>query len=77
MRLTLWMLFCRKRGLLLNNLTGVLGAILMGSSKAAMSYEMIIIGRFFIGFNCGKWVFLYESNRDCLRDIFFVFSFKA
>lgn len=53
MCVTAWTLFYRKRGLLLNNLTGVLGAILMGSSKAAMSYEMIIIGRFFIGFNCG------------------------
>jgi len=45
--------FGRKRGLLLNNLTGILGAGLMGFSKSFSSYEMLIIGRFFIGFNCG------------------------
>ena len=43
----------RKRGLLLNNLTGVVGAGLMGLSKSFFSYEMLIIGRFIIGFNCG------------------------
>jgi SP family facilitated glucose transporter-like MFS transporter 1 len=43
----------RKRGLLLNNATGILGAILMAFSKAAQSYEMLIIGRMIIGFNCG------------------------
>jgi len=43
----------RKRGLLLNNATGILGAILMAFSKAAQSYEMLIIGRLIIGFNCG------------------------
>ncbi|XP_046641624.1 myo-inositol transporter 1-like isoform X3 [Daphnia pulicaria] len=45
--------FGRKRGLLLNNATGILGAILMAFSKAAQSYEMLIIGRMIIGFNCG------------------------
>ena len=44
----------RKRGLLLNNATGIVGAILMASSKAAQSYEMLIIGRMIIGFNCGN-----------------------
>jgi len=37
----------------LNNLTGVVGAGLMGLSKSFFSYEMLIIGRFIIGFNCG------------------------
>lgn len=45
--------FYRKRGLLLNDATGILGAALMGFSKAAHSYEMLIIGRLIIGFNCG------------------------
>lgn len=43
----------RKRGLLLNNVTGIVGAALMAFSKAAQSYEMLIIGRLIIGFNCG------------------------
>ncbi len=45
----------RKRGLLLNNATGILGAALMAFSKAAQSYEMLIIGRLIIGFNCGTF----------------------
>ncbi|KAK2724085.1 hypothetical protein QYM36_002436 [Artemia franciscana] len=43
----------RKRGLLLNNLMGIAGACLMGFCKYPNSYEMLIIGRFIIGFYCG------------------------
>lgn len=45
--------FGRKGGLLLNNIVGIAGAILMTFSKFCGSYEMIILGRLFIGFNCG------------------------
>ncbi|XP_054721055.1 glucose transporter type 1-like [Uloborus diversus] len=45
--------FGRKGGILLNNLVGVAGAVLMAFSKAAWSFEMLILGRLAIGFNCG------------------------
>jgi MFS transporter, SP family, solute carrier family 2 (facilitated glucose transporter), member 1 len=40
--------------LLFNNILGIIGGLLMGLSKPAKSYEMIIVGRFVIGLNCGK-----------------------
>ncbi|KAG1661111.1 Glucose transporter type 1 [Nymphon striatum] len=45
--------FGRKRGLMLNQFAGIVGAVLMGFSKHSRSFEMLIIGRFFIGYNCG------------------------
>ncbi|XP_018332635.1 glucose transporter type 1 isoform X6 [Agrilus planipennis] len=45
--------FGRKGGLLLNNILGVGGSCLMGFTKIASSYEMLIIGRFILGVNCG------------------------
>ena len=45
--------FGRKGGLLLNTSVGVLGGILMGVSNASDSYEMIVVGRFVVGCNCG------------------------
>jgi len=37
----------------LNNIFGIVGAGFMGLSKPCNSYEMLIIGRFIIGLNCG------------------------
>uniref|UniRef100_T1JHW6 Major facilitator superfamily (MFS) profile domain-containing protein n=1 Tax=Strigamia maritima TaxID=126957 RepID=T1JHW6_STRMM len=42
----------RKRGLLLNNIIGIVGGALMGSTQVSESFEMLIIGRFLIGINC-------------------------
>ena len=47
-------LLCRKGGLLLNNIVGILGATAMGFSQLAESYELLIMGRYLIGVNCGK-----------------------
>ena len=44
----------RKGGLLLNNVVGIIGATAMGCSKYLESYELLIMGRFLIGVNCGK-----------------------
>lgn len=43
----------RKGGLLLNNVLGIAGACLMGFTKVFNSYEMLFLGRFIIGLNCG------------------------
>ncbi|XP_076320382.1 solute carrier family 2, facilitated glucose transporter member 1-like isoform X1 [Tachypleus tridentatus] len=43
----------RKGGLLANNVFVFIAAGLMGFSKMARSYEMLIMGRFFIGINSG------------------------
>ena len=43
----------RKKSLLLNNVLGILGALFMGLAKPCNSFEMIIVGRFIIGLNCG------------------------
>ncbi|XP_048506891.1 glucose transporter type 1 isoform X6 [Athalia rosae] len=45
--------FGRKGGLLLNNVLGIVGACLMGCTKIAHSYEILFLGRFIIGVNCG------------------------
>lgn len=45
--------FGRKGGLLLNNVLGIAGGCLMGSTKISHSYEMLFLGRFIIGLNCG------------------------
>ncbi|XP_038047453.1 solute carrier family 2, facilitated glucose transporter member 3-like [Patiria miniata] len=45
--------FGRKGTLLLNNFIALAAALLMGLSKVAWSYEMLIIGRTIVGLNCG------------------------
>ncbi len=51
---------CRKGGLLLNNVIGIIGAAGMGLAKLAGSYELLIFGRFMIGVNCGKYKICYN-----------------
>ncbi|XP_078277215.1 solute carrier family 2, facilitated glucose transporter member 11-like [Rhinoraja longicauda] len=43
----------RRNSLLLSNVFVLVGALLMGLSKLAKSFEMILIGRFFSGINSG------------------------
>ncbi|XP_054274471.1 glucose transporter type 1-like isoform X1 [Macrosteles quadrilineatus] len=45
--------FGRKGGLLLNNILGICGACMMGFTKIMHSYELLFLGRFVIGVNCG------------------------
>lgn len=45
--------FGRKKGMLLNNAIGIAGSLLIGFSKMGSSFEMIIVGRVILGFNCG------------------------
>ncbi|KAG9509197.1 Solute carrier family 2, facilitated glucose transporter member 1, partial [Fragariocoptes setiger] len=43
----------RRNGLLINNIFAFAGAILMGVSRQARSYELMIVGRLLIGMNAG------------------------
>ena len=56
----------RKGGLLLNNVVGITGALAMGSSKGFESYELLIMGRYLIGVNCGKLGGYQKTNEICI-----------
>ena len=43
----------------MNTAIGLLGTALMALSKMAASYEMLIIGRLIVGFNCGQYILTY------------------
>lgn len=43
----------RKGGLLLNNILALIGGVLEGIALPAVSPEVLILGRFFVGVNCG------------------------
>ncbi|VVC41450.1 Hypothetical protein CINCED_3A025007 [Cinara cedri] len=45
--------FGRKGGLLMNCFAGIIGACLMSATKYFLSYEVLFVGRFIIGINCG------------------------
>uniref|UniRef100_A0A3Q2CJG0 Solute carrier family 2 member 11, like n=1 Tax=Cyprinodon variegatus TaxID=28743 RepID=A0A3Q2CJG0_CYPVA len=68
-----WHLFSlRKRCLLLNNFLAIFGAILMLLSRTAISFEMIIVGRFLYGINSGvglsaQTMYLTESAPKKLK----------
>lgn len=64
--------FGRKFGLMLNTLPGIAAACLMFFSRNANSYEMVIAGRFLVGFNCGLYtgltpLYLSEISRPNIR----------
>ena len=40
--------------MMVNTVFGIVAGLLMAFSKLAASYEMIIIGRFLVGFNSGQ-----------------------
>ena len=44
----------RKGSMYLNNIIAIIGGGLMGFSKVARSYEMLIAGRLVIGISAGK-----------------------
>lgn len=74
--------FGRKGGLLLNNVLGIAGGSLMGCTKITRSFEILFLGRFIIGLNCGKsglcdflsisfvwrWFLLIKTLNDKVRD---------
>lgn len=43
----------RKKSMLYNNILVLIAVILMASAKIAQSYEILVIGRFFVGLNSG------------------------
>lgn len=45
--------FGRKGGMLVNVMVGIVGAVLMSLSQITSSFELLIIGRLVIGYNCG------------------------
>lgn len=47
-------LFSRKGTLLANNIFALVAALLMGLSYPIGIYELLIVGRFFIGLNAGN-----------------------
>uniref|UniRef100_A0A3Q2CJG4 Solute carrier family 2 member 11, like n=1 Tax=Cyprinodon variegatus TaxID=28743 RepID=A0A3Q2CJG4_CYPVA len=59
--------FGRKRCLLLNNFLAIFGAILMLLSRTAISFEMIIVGRFLYGINSAQTMYLTESAPKKLK----------
>lgn len=64
--------FGRKKCLLLNSIPALIGAVLMLSSKAAMSFEMIMVARFLYGMNAGlslitHTIYLVECSPKPLR----------
>ena len=77
-------LYCcvyRKGGLLLNNVVGIFGALAMGASKVSELYELLIMGRYLIGVNCGAYkntrkMFCFNSNSPIDQIVFYVRMLK-
>jgi hypothetical protein len=54
---------------LLNNVVGIIGAMAMGCSKYLESYELLIMGRFLIGVNCGTILKLFYYNNTLFINV--------
>nr|XP_057907793.1 solute carrier family 2 member 11, like [Doryrhamphus excisus] len=66
--------FGRRKCLLLNNFVSIMGAVLMVWSRKAVSFEMIMVGRFLYGVNSGvglsaQTVYLVECAPKMLREV--------
>ena len=48
--------------MLVNAVVGLVGTVLMLSSKFVSSYELLIIGRFIIGYHCGECLMAFLPN---------------
>nr|XP_046231532.1 solute carrier family 2 member 11, like isoform X2 [Scatophagus argus] len=59
--------FGRKRCLLFNNFVAISGAVLMLLSQTAMSFEMVMVGRFLYGINSAHTMYLVECSPKMLR----------
>ncbi|KAM4740157.1 solute carrier family 2, facilitated glucose transporter member 11-like [Anableps anableps] len=65
-------MYGRKKALLINNIVGIVAAMLMVFSRTAKSFEMILLGRFLYGYNVGlglsvHLMYLGESSPKELR----------
>lgn len=58
--------FGRKGGLLYNNVLVLLASACLGFCKMAKSYELLILGRFFIGVNSGSYA-LFPAQISLFR----------
>jgi SP family facilitated glucose transporter-like MFS transporter 1 len=45
--------FGRKGGMIMKNLIGIVGDVMMGWKKMLKLYEFMLMGRLIIGVNCG------------------------
>ncbi|MBN3308769.1 GTR11 protein, partial [Amia calva] len=66
--------FGRKKTMLYNNILNIIAAVIMGSSKKANSFEMILVARFLYGFSAGigyniHTMYLGESSPKALRGL--------
>lgn len=52
----------------MNCFAGIIGACLMSATKYFVSYEVLFVGRFIIGINCGMEIILFTNNIIIILD---------
>ena len=60
----------RKGGMYLNNVVSIIACVFMVLSKPAHSYELLIVGRFFMGLACGTDVTFDRLEKKRCRVLF-------